>query len=96
MTDEDYASTTWPEGFCDIGGKTFQWTLENRAEWCEFTIDKMDKPTGLFEKWKRFLLKSKYGQKERISGTKVQKNKEDPTCQQPTERGVGTPNETTD
>ena len=52
MTDE----TTWPAGFCELGGKTFQWTRVHRPEWCEFTLEKMDNPTGFFKIWKDYLL----------------------------------------
>lgn len=50
---------TWPDGFCDIGGKTFEWVRQNREEWCEFTRNEMENPTGLFAKWKKYLIKNK-------------------------------------
>ena len=46
---------TWPDGFCDIGGKTFLWTWQNKSDWCKFTIDKMTNPSGLFLDWKNYL-----------------------------------------
>ena len=50
---------TWPKGFCDIGGKTFNWVRKNREEWCDFTLNEMENPTGLFAKWKTYLIKNK-------------------------------------
>ena len=47
----------WPEGFCDIGGRTFAWVFENRKEFVEFTMQKMDSPTGLFLEWKKYCRK---------------------------------------
>ena len=44
----------WPEGFCDIGGRTFSWVFMNRKEFVEFTLEKMDSPTGLFLEWKNY------------------------------------------
>ena len=40
----------------DIGGKSFAWVYENRKEFVEFTVEKMDKPTKLFLKWKEYVL----------------------------------------
>ena len=71
MTDEDCAKLTWPDGFCDIGNQTFEWTLINRPEWCDFTITSMSEPTGLFEKWRSFLLKSKYGKTKEIKAVQT-------------------------
>ena len=39
-----------------IGGKSFAWVYENRKEFVEFTVEKMDKPTKLFLKWKKYVL----------------------------------------
>ena len=52
MTDGEL---TWPDNFYDIGGKNFEWTWENRKDWCEFTETEMSKPSGLFLKWKNFV-----------------------------------------
>ena len=49
------AELQWPEGFCDIGGRTFEWVFVNRKEFVEFTAEKMSEPTGLFAKWKKFV-----------------------------------------
>ena len=55
MTDE----TRWPEGFCDIGNKTFLWVKNNKADWVDFTLKEMDNPTGLFLQWKEYLQNNK-------------------------------------
>ena len=44
----------FPEGFMCIGEKTFEWVYVNRKEFVEFTVNQMEKPTGLFLKWKRY------------------------------------------
>ena len=50
------AENRWPDGFMDIGGRTFSWVYENRKDWVDFTRTKMSKPTGLFEQWKNYVL----------------------------------------
>ena len=40
----------WPEGFMDIGDRTFAWVYDNRKEFVEFTLG-MSKTTGLFKSW---------------------------------------------
>ena len=57
--------TTWPDGFPDIGGKTFAWVLEHRKEWVNFTLDKMENPSGFFLKWKTYLLNRKQNAKRK-------------------------------
>ena len=57
--------TKWPEGFADIGGKTFDWVREHKHEWVDFTLNEMDSPSGLFLKWKTYLLNRKHA-KERV------------------------------
>ena len=47
----------FPEGFMNVGGKTFQWVLENKQEFVDFTINEMNKPTGLFRQWKQYCMK---------------------------------------
>ena len=49
--------TCWPEGFMCIGGRTFSWVYDNRKEFVEFTLEKMDKPTKMFKLWKTYCLK---------------------------------------
>ena len=61
---------TWPDNFYDIGGKTFEWTWENKKDWCEFTMNEMNKTTGLFRKWKDYV---QFKSKEDGSFTKRQK-----------------------
>ena len=53
---ESEAETQWPKGFCDIGGRTFEWVYVNKKEFVEFTIEKMSKTTGLFAKWKKYVV----------------------------------------
>ena len=53
MTDE----TIWPVGFCDgLAGKSFGWTMINKPDWVDFTINEMESPTGFFKVWKDYLL----------------------------------------
>ena len=53
-------TTVWPDGFMDIGGKTFEWVFINRAEFVDFTLTEMKSPTKMFLRWKNYcLLKSK-------------------------------------
>ena len=50
----------WPEGFCDIGGRTFEWVFKNKNEFVEFTVGEMKQTTGLFKKWRNYcIMKSK-------------------------------------
>ena len=42
---------TFPAGFMCIGLKTFKWVYANRKEFVDFTINEMDKPSGLFLQW---------------------------------------------
>ena len=62
MTDE----TRWPEGFCDIGNKTFLWVKNNKSDWVDFTLKEMDKPTGLFLQWKKYLQNNKDAESTKI------------------------------
>ena len=55
--------TRWPEGFMDIGGKTFEWVYVHRTEWVAFTLEKMDDPTGLFRDWKAYCINRDHGKK---------------------------------
>ena len=47
----------WPEGFMNIGGKTFAWTYDNKIEFVDFTVREMKAPTGLFKHWQKYCLK---------------------------------------
>ena len=51
--------TRWPEGFCNIGGMTFQQTWDARKEWVEFTLTEMKEPSGMFKEWKDFCIEKK-------------------------------------
>ena len=53
MTDE----ARWPNGFMNISDCTFKWVFENKKEFVNFTLEKMDSPTGLFREWKLYCLK---------------------------------------
>jgi len=44
----------FPANFMCIGEKTFEWVYVNRKVFVEFTVNEMEKPTGLFKKWKRY------------------------------------------
>ena len=62
MTD---GQNIWPVGFCEIGGKTFEWTRLNKKQWVEFTIDKMTNPSGTFKLWQDYLI-NYYAQESKI------------------------------
>ena len=46
----------FPEGFMCIGGKSFEWVYENRAEFVDFTINEMENPTKMFLTWYNYCL----------------------------------------
>ena len=46
--------TRWPEGFCNIGGWTFQRLFDEKKEFVDFTLKCMENPSGLFAEWKAF------------------------------------------
>ena len=48
---------TWPEGFCNIGGKTFEWTYDNKPLFVKHTLQEMNNATGLFCKWQKYCRK---------------------------------------
>ena len=50
------AEICWPEGFMCIGGRPFSWVYSNREEFVQFTLDKMDSPSGLFKQWKNYVI----------------------------------------
>ena len=56
----------WPAEFPDIGGKTFVWVLNNRKEWCDFTLNEMSTPSGFFLKWKTYLVNKDAKRKKRL------------------------------
>ena len=41
----------FPENFCDIGDKDFNWVFQNRQKFVQHTMNDMRKPTGLFKIW---------------------------------------------
>ena len=47
----------WPEGFCDIGGKSFDWVYRNRPVFVKHTLEDMKEATGIFEAWQQFCIK---------------------------------------
>ena len=38
----------------DIGGMLFSDVYKNKTEFVDFTLNEMDKPTGLFTKWRDY------------------------------------------
>ena len=44
----------WPEGFCNIGGWSFQRVFDEKKDFVEFTMTCMEKPSGMFAEWKAF------------------------------------------
>ena len=59
--------TKWPPGFADIGGKTFEWVREHKPDWVDFTINEMNDPSGLFKKWKTYLINRQHADKKLVS-----------------------------
>ena len=49
----------FPNNFCDIGNKTFEWVFENKKKFVDHTIKEMCKPTGLFKVWQDYCLERK-------------------------------------
>ena len=45
---------TWPKGFMDIGGLTFDEVYERKKEFVEFTLTSMTKCSGMFKRWQQF------------------------------------------
>ena len=45
----------FPPFFFDIGGKTFEWVFKHKKEWVSFTIDDMEKTSGLFKVWQDYV-----------------------------------------
>ena len=54
--DED-DNELFPEGFFDIGNKTFRWVLVNKPLYAEFSRTEMKKTTGCFLKWQSYCLR---------------------------------------
>ena len=46
----------WPEGFMNIGGRSFLWVFLNKKEWVDFTLYNMSKPTKLFKQWQNYVI----------------------------------------
>ena len=63
MTDTKEDSICWPEGFMNIGGRSYKWVFDNKKEWVEFTVNKMTEPTGTFKVWKDYCITKINGQK---------------------------------
>jgi len=45
---------SFPAGFCDIGEISFKKLYEIKKEFVDFTLKDMEKPKGLFLKWKTY------------------------------------------
>ena len=45
---------TWPKGFMDIGGLTFDEVYERKKEFVEFTLNSMTKCSGMFKRFQDF------------------------------------------
>ena len=41
----------FPDNFCNIGNRSFEWVYANKTEFVEHTMVHMRNPTGLFKKW---------------------------------------------
>jgi len=44
----------FPVNFLCIGERTFRWVYEHRKEFVDFTVNEMNEPTGLFQKWQSY------------------------------------------
>ena len=44
----------FPVNFMCIGERTFRWVYEHRKEFVDFTVNEMNTPTGLFQKWQSY------------------------------------------
>ena len=67
MIDIQSDEICWPDGFSNIGGKTFKWVFDHKKEWVEFTAEKMSNPTKLFLDWKLYVMDKLKHDKKRIS-----------------------------
>ena len=47
---------TWPENFCDIGGKSFEWVFINKKDFVDFCVTEMENPTGMFQAFQKYCL----------------------------------------
>ena len=54
----------FPVNFMCIGERTFRWVFENRKEFVDFTVTKMDKPTGLLQQWQSYCNEQRKFEKE--------------------------------
>ena len=54
---------TWPDGFMDIGGLTFDEVYERKKEFVEFTLTSMTKCSGMFKRWQQFCEQKENDQK---------------------------------
>ena len=59
----------FPEGFFCIGGRDFVYVYKHRPEFVEFTLGEMNKPKGLFRKWKDFCKQKKKEEQENGKST---------------------------
>mgnify|MGYP004134969143 CR=1 FL=1 len=51
------ANTIWPDGFMDIGGKSFKWVYEHKKVFVEFCLTEMNGPTGMFKEFQKYCYK---------------------------------------
>ena len=49
--------TIVPELIPDIGGKTFLWVYQNKAEFVDFCVLEMDNTTGFFQVFQDYCMK---------------------------------------
>ena len=67
--------TRWPKDFMDISNRTFSWVYENRKEFVEFTLEKMDNASGMFLQWQNYCQ-----QQIKDADRKGQAGKSPPVC----------------
>ena len=60
----------FPEGFQNIGNKTFEWVYDNKKDFVDFTLNEMTGCTGLFSQWQQYC-QNKYKVEHGTPGTFV-------------------------
>ena len=65
--------TTWPDGFYDIGNRTFRWVHQHKPEFVDFTLTEMQSPSGLFLAWQNYCKKNKRNDDDTFTGLGCEK-----------------------
>ena len=70
----DESNTVWPKDFMNIGSRTFEWTYANKAEFVDFTLTEMKKPTKMFLRWYNYCVSKTKDNDKSPEGFGVGKN----------------------